>query len=204
MSDKKNIKQQENDYRNYFFRINLKNNFNFQTYELKFYTKPLKFCAYLAQAVEKKTSLSSKLCFYCFCTFKPKYQSHDNNFKHTGNITNKSNNNSHSNELNSSRYIICILYALALAYLIPQMFEKKMITQYIEGKYYVFATVTQFGKSRLFRQIFHLWFYLICVYIIPFLLIFVFNLLLLRAFLSSKKRCQRYKLKLDPSIILKV
>ena len=105
--------------------------------------------------------------------------------------------------LDSSRCTIFILYATAIVYLVPQMFEKKLSHYHIFGKVYTFTTITKFGKMRWFRQIFHLWFYLFAVYIIPFLLIFVFNLLLLRAFFNSKKRCLRYKLKSDPNVILK-
>ena len=197
--------------RNYFFHINMKNNFNFQAYELKFYTQPVTLSSYLSRLFEKKTALTSKFCFYCFCTCKPKYKTHENYIK-ASSTTSASHSSSGSsggggggqpNRLNSSRCTILILYLMAIAYLIPQMFEKKLTNMRIYGKYYVFPTITQFGESRFFRQIFHLWFYLLFIYIIPFLLIFVFNLLLLRAFLSSKKRCQRYKLKLDPSIILK-
>ena len=167
---------------NYFFHIDLKNNFNCQTYEVKFYKK------------------SIRNCFYCFCTFKSKYE----NTQNQNDDSIKLCRHRQKNELSSSRKTICILYLLAFVYLIPQMFEKKLIKMKIDGIIYVFLSVTQFGESRLFRQIFHLWFYLLFVYIIPFLLIFIFNFLLLRAFLDSKKRCQRYKLKLDPSIILKV
>lgn len=165
----------------YFFHIDLKNNFNYKTYEVRFYKKYL------------------RNCFYCFCTFKSKYENAENKNGDT-------NKTSHPqiNELTSSRKTICILYLLAFVYLIPQMFEKKIIKMKIDGIIYLFLSVTQFGESKIFRQFFHLWFYLLFVYIVPFLLIFIFNLLLLRTFLDSKKRCQRYKLKLDPSILLKV
>jgi hypothetical protein len=166
--------------RDYFFHIDLKNNFNFHRYEVKFYKKQI------------------KNCFFCFCTFKSKY---DNTQNQNDDI---SKGHHQTNELTSSRKTIFILYLLAFLYLIPQMFEKNLIKMKIDNIHYVFLSVTQFGESRIFRQIFHLWFYLLFVYIVPFLLIFIFNLLLLRAFLDSKKRCQRYKLKIDPSIILKV
>lgn len=56
---------------------------------------------------------------------------------------------------------------------------------------------------RIFRQIFHLWFYLIAVYALPFLLILTFNFLLLRAFLKSRKKCQPYKMRKDPTDVLR-
>jgi hypothetical protein len=42
------------------------------------------------------------------------------------------------------------------------------------------------------RQLFHLWFYVITVYILPFLLIFLSNYILLHAFLTSRKRIMKY------------
>ncbi len=82
------------------------------------------------------------------------------------------------------------------------MFEKKLIYIDIENRTYVFTKLTQFGQTKLYRQIFHLWFYLIAVYIIPFVLILVFNMLLLRTFLKSKKKCERYKLKRSPTLVI--
>ena len=195
--------------REYFFHIDLKNNFNYnKAYEVKFYKKHLNLCKMITNLFKRKSSNdkkdTGKCCFYCFCTVKSKNRSNENNVQQIEENKCSNQQNPQSNELRSSRKTIFILYILAIFYMIPQMFEKKLIKIQVDGMHYVFLTVTQFGETRFFRQLFHLWFYLLFVYIIPFLLIFIFNLLLLRAFLDSKKRCQRYKLKLDPSIILKV
>lgn len=106
-------------------------------------------------------------------------------------------------KINKARWVIFVLYLIALIYLIPQMFEKRISYIEIQHKTYVFTTITELGKKRWFRQIFHLWFYLVAIYILPFLLILVFNLMLLRTYLISKKRCQRYKLRTDPNKILR-
>ena len=190
----------------YFFHINLKNNFNYEAYEVKFYKKPLNVYSDFANLFKENTSIDKSYCFCCcFCTFKPKLKSRENSLSQNEDYKINLNQTSHqTNELTSSRNTIFVLYMLAILYLIPQMFEKKLIKMHIDGIHYIFLSVTEFGETRFFRQLFHLWFYLIFVYVTPFLLIFIFNLLLHRAFLDSKKRCQRYKLKLDPSIILKV
>lgn len=44
---------------------------------------------------------------------------------------------------------------------------------------------------------------MLAIYIFPFALILLFNILLLRAFFISKKRCQQYKLRTDPNRILR-
>lgn len=92
-----------------------------------------------------------------------------------------------SNKLNKARLVIFVLYLMAFIYLLPQMFEKKLSYMDIHHKTYVFTVITPFGRTRLFRQIFHLWFYLLAIYILPFVLVLVFNLLLLRTYLKSKK-----------------
>jgi hypothetical protein len=99
------------------------------------------------------------------------------------------------NKLNKARLNILLLYAMAFVYLLPQLFEKRIAFVEIEKKTYVFPELTEFGRSKLYRQLFHLWFYLLSVYLVPFVLIFTFNFILLRAFLSSKKRCRRYIIK---------
>lgn len=218
------VNTQSDSKKNYFFHVNLKNNFNHQTYQLKFYTKSfnLKFVP--------------DFCVYCFCKCSPNVKktpydimktkdtvnesrsdvndsvtftnsdnqpssngySHNHNHNNTPKIViNKTKSQtkpaakSPVNKLNKARLTILILYLVALIYLLPQMFEKKLSYMEIQHKTYVFTTITRFGRSRLFRQIFHLWFYLLAIYILPFMLIFVFNLLLLRTYLISKKRCQR-------------
>lgn len=95
----------------------------------------------------------------------------------------------------SARLNIILLYLFALVFLIPQLFEKRIILIEIDSKHYLFTELTEFGKSKLFRQIFHLWFYLMSVYVVPFILIFTFNFILLSAFLNSKKKCKQYLIK---------
>jgi hypothetical protein len=106
-------------------------------------------------------------------------------------------------KLNKSRNAIILLYVIALAYYIPQIFEKRVVRDQVRNKMYEFRTITKFGQSRLFKQIFHLWIFFFAVYIVPFIIIFFFNFLLLRSFLISKKRCQRYKLRADANRILR-
>jgi hypothetical protein len=106
-------------------------------------------------------------------------------------------------KITRARLIIILLYMVSILYLIPQWFEKKLTYIEVQHRVYVFTTITDFGQSKLYRQIFHLWFYMFAIYIIPFLLILLFNLILLKTFMNSKKRCSQYKLKNDPSVIIK-
>ena len=99
-----------------------------------------------------------------------------------------------SKKINKVPIIIIVLYLFGLVYFIPQMFEKKLSSMEIQGKVYKFVTITDFGQTRIFRQIFHLWFYLFAIYVIPFVLIFVSNFLLLKTYLKSKRRCSQYQL----------
>ncbi len=105
--------------------------------------------------------------------------------------------------LNKARLVIILLYMFSIIYLIPQWFEKKLTNHEIQNKTYVFLDVTEFGKSNAFKQIFHLWFYWIAIYILPFMLILFFNLILLNSFLDSKNKCKQYKLKNDANQIIK-
>lgn len=208
----KSFKCNKND-RNYFCHMNLKNNCNHQSYELKFYTKTL-----------NTSSKFLKYFLFCFCTFSSEYNKPQdqpsvssyelNNDKLSDEtvvtetkiqVTSQTVHNhlSTKSKLRRVRVTIFILYLIALIYLIPQMFEKKLSYIEIQHKTYIFTTITHFGESRWFRQIFHLWFYMIAIYIFPFALILIFNALLLRAFFESKKRCKQYKLRTDPNIILR-
>jgi hypothetical protein len=105
--------------------------------------------------------------------------------------------------ISRARLIIILLYVSSIVYLIPQWFEKKLTYIEIQNRVYVFTTITEFGQSKMYRQVFHLWFYMLAIYIIPFLLILFFNLILLRTFLDSKKKCSQYKLKNDANSIIK-
>lgn len=189
--------QDEASQRNYFCRINLRNNCSHQTYELKFYTKAWQY-------------LQHKLCLYCFCTFEPRYQTDQepeyskSMYDFAGTVVEVQNVDEryptlqrrpsqamriNSRKVNKARCVIFVLYMIALVYLIPQMFEKRLSYIEIQHKTYVFTVITDFGRQRWFRQIFHLWFYLVAIYILPFFLILIFNLLLLRTYLISKKVC---------------
>ncbi len=106
-------------------------------------------------------------------------------------------------KISRARLIIILLYIVSVIYLIPQWFEKKLTYIEIQHRVYVFTAITDFGQSKLYRQVFHLWFYMLGIYIIPFLLILFFNLILLRTFLDSKKKCSQYKLKSDANSIIK-
>ena len=105
--------------------------------------------------------------------------------------------------MSQARIVIIILYIFSIIYLIPQWFEKRLTYRHIHSNVYVFTDITEFGQSKMYRQIFHLWFYLLFIYFIPFMLILVFNLILLKAFLDSKKKCERYKLRNDANSIIK-
>ena len=83
---------------------------------------------------------------------------------------------------------IITLYIFAFLYIVPQIFEKKIVSYEINSKIYHFTDYTQFGKSSLFRQIYHLWLYMLIVLIVPFILILTSNFILLNAFLKSKRR----------------
>ena len=104
------------------------------------------------------------------------------------------------NSLNRTRYTITGLYLVALVYLIPQMFEKKSVVIQVQKHVYFYKEITEFGQSRLYRHFYHLWFYLLAIYILPFTFIFVSNLLLLRVYLKSKRRCQRYHMRSSTTI----
>jgi len=108
-----------------------------------------------------------------------------------------------ANRITEARWTLGILYFMGLLFLVPQFFEKKIIRVDVEGKEYMFLTITEFGRSNIFRQFFHLWFYTLAVYIMPLLLILIFNFLLLRAFLTSQKKCQPYKMNKDPTQVLR-
>ncbi|RNA12285.1 FMRFamide receptor [Brachionus plicatilis] len=173
----------------YMCHVNLKNNCTQKTYELKFYSKknllvPLCWCSVrLSEHSQlKDLSLISAL--------------EKNTESLKSQVTTRK-------KVKKVKLTIIILYFVAIVYLIPQMFEKKLTSLEIQHKTYVFTTMTSFGQTRLFRQIFHLWFYMIAIYIFPFILIMVFNLVLLRAYFKSRNRCKKYKLNRDPSQILK-
>ena len=181
----------------YFFQFKLRNNCNDEKFELKFYTRSI---SYLFKQLK---------CLYCFCsitesstsnTRKRSFISNDNqtsseDINDSKEIAKRYKTSPLLNKLNKARLNIILLYLLAILYLIPQLFEKRITLIEVENKTYLFAELTKFGQSKLFRQLFHLWFYLVSVYLIPFFLILTFNFILLRAFLNSKKRCQRYLIK---------
>lgn len=104
--------------------------------------------------------------------------------------------------VNKVRFVIILLYVTSIIYLIPQWFEKRLIFYQVQDKTYVFTAITEFGQSKIYRQLFHLWFYILAIYLLPFFLILVSNIILLKAFFESKRKCQRYKLKLDAKEII--
>lgn len=177
-----------NKSQSYLCHVKLKNNCTQKTYELKFYPK--------------------KNCFIplCWCSLHSNEHLKLNDYA-ASNL--ESTNEILKNQVTTKKKVkqvkltILMLYFIAFVYLIPQMFEKKLSLIEIQRKTYVFTTITNFGQTRLFRQIFHLWFYMLAIYILPFILIMVFNLVLLRAYFKSRNRCKKYKLKRDPTQILK-
>ena len=216
---------------NYFCQIQLKNNCTHKNYEIKFYSRSffyffgLKkkfkicsycFCAFKPEFISKSSTsiseINNLLNKNVAVTLEPEMNSvfaitsvttnnsmADSNHKTSGDPNHKT----HMKKINKTRLTICFLYLLAILYLIPLMFEKEMSQIEIENQTYIFTQFTSFGRSKLFRQLFHLWLYLFAVFIIPFFLIFFFNLILLRAFLVSKRKCKQYKFKKDPTNILK-
>ena len=206
-----NFDEEDTD-RNLLCQIRIKNNFNKETKIVEFYSRTIGFLF--------NCKVLSLKCFYCqfqSADYKPKnsitcptdsYAFQAYNRKSNESVLLKEKpikvvNCNRTNRLNEARLTCLLLYIGASLFLIPQFFEKKIIRLEIEHKVYVFPQVTEFGQSRLFRQMFHLWFYLIVVYTLPFLLIFMFNYLLLRTFLNSRKKCKPYKLKKSPTDILK-
>lgn len=106
-------------------------------------------------------------------------------------------------KLRKARCVIILLYVLSIIYLIPQWFEKRIVFVDVYTKTYIFTEMTQFGLSKIYRQIFHLWFYLIAIYLLPFFLILISNGILLKTFVESKRKCQQYKLRIDAKDILR-
>lgn len=181
----KNISQPT---QSFLCHVKLKNNCTQKTYELNFFSK--------------------KNCFIPLCWCSVRLNEHSQ-LKDPSASNLEANSDSLKNQVTTRNKIkkvkitIMMLYIMAIIYLIPQMFEKKLSSIEIQHKTYVFTTITSFGQTRLFRQIFHLWFYMIAIYIFPFILILIFNLVLLRAYFKSRNRCKKYRLKRDPSQILK-
>lgn len=99
--------------RNYFCHMNLKNNCNHQSYELKFYTRKL------------LTHLP-----VCFCTVSSEYKPHDQSCMSSYEIQDPEtkpmiqSQKSSKSKLRRVRLTIFLLYLVAFVYLIPQMFEK--------------------------------------------------------------------------------
>lgn len=176
---------------NYFFQMKLKNNCNHERIDVKFFSRKISF-------------LNRLKCFYFFCSVS-KGQSKINMKRYPltsdeNNIPNNSNIPAKKsppllNKLNKARLNIIILCILAFIYLVPQFFEKQVTVIIIENKKFLFPVLTNFGMSKLYRQLFHLWIYLLIVYLIPFVLILTFNFVLLKTFLNSKRRCKRYIIK---------
>ena len=89
-----------------------------------------------------------------------------------------------------ARKVIAGIYLLGVLYNIPKFFEYGTTYSKEEGQELtlVGSKVTEFGRSELFRLLFHSWLYLIFIYIIPFMALAILNTFLKIAVAKSLKR----------------
>ena len=89
------------------------------------------------------------------------------------------------------RFIIIVLYIFAFIYILPQFFEKQIVCHKVDFIEYCFIEYSKFGKKAIFQKIYHLYLYMFLIFIFPFILILTSNYILLRAFITSKKRIKK-------------
>ena len=89
-----------------------------------------------------------------------------------------------------ARKVICILYIAGIIFNIPKYFEYETVETWLPllNRTLVNCDLTTFGKSAVFRQLYHSWFYITFVCGVPFLTLAVLNMFLMRAVLESRKK----------------
>lgn len=88
-----------------------------------------------------------------------------------------------------SCYIIVFIYILSILYSIPQFFERKYeIVQISSDNFFLFSSLTEFGRSQAYFRIYHLYIYTIFICFIPFVTIAVLNAFLIYNIMKSNKR----------------
>ena len=87
-----------------------------------------------------------------------------------------------------ARKVIAGIYLLGILYNIPKFFEYRPLTVTLGDSNSVNSDVTEFGKSMVFRLIFHSWLYLILICVVPFIALAVLNAFLMYAVSKSRQR----------------
>nr|QVK45812.1 G protein-coupled receptor [Proales similis] len=183
--------------RRYFFGVKLVNNFTSKVYNLKFYSwslfeLPLLRCCFCELSKESKPETDRKdYGTLAGSLVSERRVSQSSIFERLTSLSKS-----------GARLVVFFLFFTSLVYMIPQYFEKRLITVHVHNRSYIFATLTETGRSEWYRQLFHLWFYLIAVYSLPLLFTLIFNGILLKAFVRSRQRCEKYKLCANPVILM--
>ena len=88
-----------------------------------------------------------------------------------------------------ARKVIAGIFLAGVLFNIPKFFEYQTIPVTLSQNITrIGCDLTPFGRSHLFRKLFHSWFYIVFVCVVPFLCLAVLNAFLIRAVHKSRKR----------------
>ena len=99
-----------------------------------------------------------------------------------------------------AKRVVAALVASSIAFNLPKFFEYRTVVVRppptavmlfaAEDVEVVGSDLTEFGKSRVFKQLYHSWLYIVFVFGVPFMSLVVLNAFLVNAVRTSRKRCR--------------
>lgn len=87
-----------------------------------------------------------------------------------------------------ARKVICFLWILGIIFNIPKFFEYKTVAIHVQNITRIGCDLTWFGRSHIFRKLYHSWFYIVFVCGVPFITLAVLNAFLMHAVRLSRQK----------------